>query len=35
MTCRAKLLTKEEADAYLAKLKERMENNRNEHEDAN
>ena len=35
MTCRAKLLTKEEADAYLALLKERMENYRKEHEDAN
>lgn len=34
MTCRAKLLTKEEAEAYLALLKERMENYRKATEDA-
>ena len=33
MSCRAKLLTKEEADVYLAKLKYRMEQYRKEHPD--
>lgn len=35
MSCRAKLLTKEEAEAYLIMLKKRMIQYRKDHKDAN
>ena len=35
MSLRSKLLTEEEAREYLAKLRERMENYKKEHEDDN